>query len=294
MTRAGTAAGPYDRTQGKHAGQTYNPVMMRSNPEIGQPHPAESPDNIQMTTAGTRIDPRSYVPYYQQLKQILVAGIQSREEGDLLPSESDLCSMYAVSRTVVRQALDDLERDGLVLKVKGKGTFVTGRKLNTSFVQYSLGFYDSMVNAGHSVRSRVLASELTGCPVGLASRLSLNIGDDVIRFDRVRSVDDRPVQVVRATLPARLFPGFTEIDMTDRSLYRVLRDRYGVRPTGGHRSIEAQALSAEDAGYLGAPAGLPALRIESVTRTEDGTVFEYFSAVYRGDSFKFELEITSP
>ena len=254
--------------------ETYNPVT-----------PAE---------ASTGINTRSYVPYYQQLKQILITDVQRRKEGDLLSSESDLCRRYSVSRTVVRQALDELERDGLVLKVKGKGTFVTGRKLNTSFVQHSLGFYDSMVKAGHSIQSKVLVLELTGCPASLASALDLNIGDEVIRFDRVRSVDGRPVLVNRTTLPSRMFPGFTDLDMTDRSLYQVMRDEYGVRPAGGHRSIEAAALSAEDARHLAAPAGLPALRIESVTRTAEGKVFEYYSAIYRGDSFKFELEITSP
>ena len=246
------------------------------------------------TESNTGINTRSYVPYYQQLKQILISDVQRRKEGDLLSSESDLCRKYSVSRTVVRQALDEMERDGLVLKVKGKGTFVTGRKLNTSFVQHSLGFYESMVNAGHSVRSRVLASELTECSVSLASVLGLNIGDEVIRFDRVRSVDDRPVLVVRATLVSRMFPGFTNLDLTDRSLYQVMQDEYGVRPAGGHRSIEAAALSAEDARHLAAPAGLPALRIESVTRTAEGEVFEHYSAIYRGDSFKFELEISSP
>jgi GntR family transcriptional regulator len=246
------------------------------------------------TESNTGINTRSYVPYYQQLKQILISDVQRRKEGDLLSSESDLCRKYSVSRTVVRQALDEMERDGLVLKVKGKGTFVTGRKLNTSFVQHSLGFYESMVNAGHSVRSKVLASELTECTVSLASVLGLNIGDEVIRFDRVRSVDDRPVLVVRATLVSRMFPGFTSLDLTDRSLYQVMQDEYGVRPAGGHRSIEAAALSAEDARHLAAPAGLPALRIESVTRTAEGEVFEHYSAIYRGDSFKFELEISSP
>jgi GntR family transcriptional regulator len=243
--------------------------------------------------ASNGINTRSYVPYYEQLKQILIADVQRRKEGDLLPSESDLCRTYSVSRTVVRQALDEMERDGLVLKVKGKGTFVTGRKLNTSFVQHSLGFYDSMVNAGHSVKSRVLALEVTGCSASLAGALDLNIGDEVIRFDRVRSIDDRPVLVVRTTLPSRMFPGFTDLDMTDRSLYQVMRDEYGVRPASGRRSIEAAALSAEDARHLAAPAGLPALRIESVTKAADGKAFEYYSAIYRGDCFKFELEIAS-
>ncbi|HTV99122.1 MAG TPA: GntR family transcriptional regulator [Streptosporangiaceae bacterium] len=241
------------------------------------------------------IDVRSFEPYYQQLKRILVKEIEdSRGEGDMLPSESVMCQQYSVSRTVVRQALAELEDDGLVHKVKGKGTFVTGRPLNTSFVQHSLGFYESMQRAGHAVRSRTIQMRTEPAGVSMAKLVEIAVGENIIRFDRVRSVDGRPVQVVRTVLPARLFPGLTELDMTDRSLYQVLAADYGVRPASGHRAIDATALSTQDAEYLGAPEGQPALRIESVTRSDLGVLFEYYVALYRGDSFKFELEVSSP
>jgi GntR family transcriptional regulator len=241
------------------------------------------------------IDVRSFEPYYQQLKRILVKEIEdSRGEGDMLPSESVLCRRYSVSRTVVRQALGELEDDGLVHKVKGKGTYITGRPLNTSFVQHSLGFYESMQRAGHTVRSRTIQMRTEPAGVSMAKLVEIAVGEDIIRFDRVRSVDGRPVQVVRTVLPARLFPGLTELDMTDRSLYQVLAADYSVRPASGHRAIDATALSDEDARHLGAPEGQPALRIESVTRSDLGVLFEYYVAIYRGDSFKFELEVSSP
>ena len=252
---------------------TYNPVM----------------------TEAMGIDVRSFEPYYLQLKRILIRDIETnRAEGDLLPSESEMCHAYSVSRTVVRQALSELENEGLVLKVKGKGTYVTGRKLNTSFVQHSLGFYESMQQAGHVVRSRTLTLRTEPCGVSMAKRIEIGVGDEVILFDRVRSVDDRPVQVVRTVLPARLFPGLAEMDMTDRSLYQVLATSYGIRPASGHRAIDATALSSEDAHHLRAPAGQPALRIESITRSSEGVLFEYYVAIYRGDTFKFEFEVTSP
>jgi GntR family transcriptional regulator len=268
--------------------------MNRSFPTGGNEGKPYNPGMTAPISENSGIDTRSYVPYYQQLKRILVTEIQSLNEGDLLPSESDLCRTYSVSRTVVRQALDEIEREGLVVKVKGKGTFVTGRKMNTSFVQHSLGFYDSMVKAGHTVRSRVLCNELGPSPVSLAPLFGLGIGDEVIIFDRIRTVDDRPVQVVRTTLPSRMFPGFTDLDMTDRSLYQVMADIYGVRPAGGSRSIEAEAMPADIAADLGVEPGMPALRIESISRNTDGVVFEHFSAIYRGDSFKFQLEFSSP
>ena len=250
--------------------------------------------NPVMTDLAVGIDVRSFEPYYQQLKRILVKGIESGTEGDMLPSESELCKQYSVSRTVVRQALAELEAEGLVHKVKGKGTYVTGRTLNTSFVQHSLGFYESMQRAGHTVRSKVLALRTEPSTVSLAKLVEIGLGEEVIRFDRVRSVDRRAVQVVRTVLPARLFPGLTDMDMTDRSLYQVLAENYGVHPATGHRAIDATALTAEDAKHLRVQTGLPALRVESVTRSADGVLFEYYVAIYRGDNFKFELEVTSP
>lgn len=248
-----------------------------------------------MTETAAGIDVRSFEPYYQQLKRILIADIEShRAEGDLLASESELCHRYSVSRTVVRQALGELENEGMILKVKGKGTYVTGRKLNTSFVQQSLGFYQSMQEAGYKVRSRTLTLGTEPCGVNEAKLIEIGVGEEIIRFDRVRNVDDRPVQVVRTVLPARPFQGLADLDMTDKSLYQVLAESYGVRPARGHRAIDAIALNSEDARHLGAPAGQPALRIESITRSADGMVFEYYVAIYRGDRFKFELDVESP
>jgi GntR family transcriptional regulator len=234
------------------------------------------------------IDFRSFEPYYVQLTRILLKDLETnRAEGHLLPSEAELCAQYSVSRTVVRQALADLEREGLVLKIKGKGTFVTGRKMDTSFIQDTLGFYESMVKAGHVVQSRILKLTTEPCTVDTARLLEIGVGEPVVQ------VDGRPVQVVRASMPAKLFPGLADLDMTDRSLYQVLRDSYGVRPASGHRGIEAVALSRQDADQLGVPKGTPGLRMYSVTRSTDDIVFEHFIAFYRGDSFRFELEIGS-
>jgi GntR family transcriptional regulator len=245
-------------------------------------------------TARASIDFRSFEPYYLQLKRILLKDLEDNgAEGSLLPSEAELCARYSVSRTVVRQALAELENDGLVLKVKGKGTFVTGHKLDTSFIQDNLGFYESMTRAGHVVQSRILRLDAVPSTVDLARLLEIGVGEEVIHFDRVRSIDGRPVQVVRAFMPGRLFPGLVDVDMTDRSLYQVLRDTYGLRPASGHRAIEAVPLSREDADHLGVPKGTPGLRVYSITRSSDGIVFEHFIAHYRGDSFRFELEVRS-
>jgi GntR family transcriptional regulator len=237
----------------------------------------------------------SLEPLYRQLKRILIEEIERRRrEGDLLPSEPALCRRYSVSRTVVRQALGELEDDGLVHKVKGKGTYVTGRSLTPGFVQQSVGFHESLVRAGHTVRSKIIDLRTEPSGVALAKLVEVGLGEAVVRFDRVRSVDGRPVQVVRTVLPSRLFPGLEELDLTDRSLYQVLADSYGVRPATGQRAIGAMALSQEDARYLGAAEGEPALRVEGATRSAEGVLFEYSVAVSPGNRFRFDIGFASP
>jgi GntR family transcriptional regulator len=242
-----------------------------------------------------RIDRRAAIPFYHQLKEILLGNIGSGWfAGDKLPSESELCLRYGVSRTVVRQALDEMERDGLIYKVKGKGAFVTGRKFEAGLAQRAVGFHGAMTGRGHVVTSRVLAQELVPATADVARMLELDVAEPVVALDRVRSVDDVPVQVVRAWMPHRLCRGLEDLDLQDASLYAVLDARYGLRPHHGRRTIEAIAMPAADAQLLAVPQGSPALLVDSVTRTEEGVAFEHFSAVYRGDRSKFEIQVIPP
>ena len=199
------------------------------------------------------IDLRSFEPYYAQLKRILLKDLEDNfEEGTVTlrggPVRPILHKPYGGASSLGRPRTRTV---GLVLKIKGKGTFVTGRKMDTGFIQDTLGFYESMVRSGHTVQSRILKMAIEPAGVELARVLELGVGEDVVQFDRVRERDGRPVQVVRAAMPARLFPGLADLDMTDRSLYEVFRDTYQVRPASCHRSIEAEALAKREADLLG-------------------------------------------
>jgi GntR family transcriptional regulator len=245
--------------------------------------------------AGQRIDRRGTTPFYHQLKEILLGHIGTGwVAGDKLPSESELCLRFGVSRTVVRQALDEMEHEGLLYKVKGKGAFVTGRKFEASFAQRAAGFHESMTSRGHVVRSQILAQEVVPASVPVARALELDVDEPVVAVDRVRSVDGVPIQVVRAWMPHGLCPGLEDVDLRDASLYTVLERRYGLRPHHGWRTIEAVAISQADAERLSVPPGSPALLVVSVTRTGADVPFEHFSAVYRGDRSRFDIQVTSP
>src|SRR5262245_45418444 len=242
-----------------------------------------------------RIDRNGPAPFYHQQNEILLSDIGSSWwSGDKLPSESELCAQYGVSRTVVRQALDEMEREGLVYKIKGKGAFVTGRKFESTFVQHAAGFHASMAGRGHAVSSEILLQEVVPARPHVARMLGLDVGEPVLALDRVRSVDGIRIQVVRAWLPHRLCRGLEGVYLGDASLYEILETRYGLRPHHGWRAIEAVPITAGDATLLGVQPGSPGLLVDSLTSTAEDVLFEYFVAVYRGDRSRFDIEVRAP
>jgi Transcriptional regulators len=243
-------------------------------------------------TRQARINRAGAVPFYYQLREILLAQIGSQfKEGDLLPSEAELCAQQRVSRTVVRQALDELARDGVVYKVRGKGTFVARPKLESSHVQSIGGFYASMTSQGHNVESEVLRQRVEPATAHVARLLSLDIGEPIVAIDRLRRVDGVSISIVRSWLAVSLCPGLEAVDLRDVSLLAVINERYGLRPHHGNRTIEAIAMPPHDAKLLGVKSGSPALQMESVTRTVEDVPLEYFVSVYRGDSSKLDIEL---
>jgi GntR family transcriptional regulator len=236
-----------------------------------------------------RIDRSSALPFYRQLADILLNGKWS--PGDRLASEHQLCQTHGISRSVVRQAVGELAKEGLIHKVKGQGVFFTGRKIDSAFVQQAAGFCEEMIAKGHQVKTRVLKSGIEPAGVQVASHLSIRVNEEVICLDRLRFVDGETFQVVCTFLPARLCPGLERIDMNDRSLYQVLRENYSLGPAGGERTVEAVPTPAREAALLKVPRGAPALLIKTTTRTPSGETFEYSIGLYRGDKTKLDIRL---
>src|SRR5262245_52091234 len=134
-----------------------------------------------------RIDRESPVPYYAQLKELLIEQLDSAwPAGERLPGEVALCEQYGVSRTVVRQALDELEAEGRIIRRKGHGTFAAARKVDESLFQSLTGLYEDVVARGGTLVSEVRQQELVRAPAEVAERLGLVEGELVLCLERLR------------------------------------------------------------------------------------------------------------
>ena len=237
-----------------------------------------------------RVDRSLPIPLYHQLERILRHDIEAGvyRAGDLLPSESDICERYDLSRSVVRQTLANLAHAGVVHTERGRGSFVAERKFNERFVQRATGFYDDVTRMGFELRTKVVRQEICELPLQVREFLDEATG---VRIDRLRSVEGRVLAYVTTYVSARRCPGLEHQDLNDRSLYEHLDRAYGLRVHGGRRTVEAVAATPDIAQQLDVGPGTPVLLLRSASRTADGTPFEWFEAWHRADRTTFEVEI---
>ncbi len=241
-----------------------------------------------------RINKNIPIPMYYQLKEILLDMIDDREVGDPLPTEKELCEQYDVSRTTVRQALQDLVVEGYLNRMKGKGTFVAEPKISQDFLIVLESFEKEMRSKGLSPSTQVLEFGKSESTSRIATQLRLSVSTDVYFLQRLRFADNEPIVVVNTYLPIGLLPGLEDHDLAAESLYSVIENGYGYKIARARRSLEAVAAEDWVARLLSLRAGAPVQYIETVTELVDGTPVEYSNAWYRGDRNKFAFELVAP
>lgn len=241
----------------------------------------------------TQIDRDSYIPLYIQVLEALRASIESGglAPGEQLPGEPELCRLFDVSRTVIRQALRELEYQGLIYRTKGRGTFVAEPKIHESLFQELTGFYQDMEAKGHPPVSRVLKQEVVPAGVKIAAFLNIDAETPVIQIDRLRFVNDEPIVLVSTYLPYHLCPELVNVDLAQQSLYAYLEKQYGILIARGHRLLEAVPAGKAEAELLQVKKGAPLILLDSVSYLADGTPLEYYHALHRGDRSRFEVEL---
>jgi GntR family transcriptional regulator len=240
-----------------------------------------------------KIEFNSWKPYYIQFLEIIKESIHdgALKAGQQLPSEPELCHIYGVSRTVIRQTLQELEYEGLIVRKKGKGTFIASPKINESFVQKLTGFYQDMVDRGYKVYTQILKHEVIPASEKVAGSLNLTVDAPVYHIDRLRFINDEPVVLVTTYLPYDKCPGLEKFDLSNQSLYALLEREYGLVLFHGRRTIEAALANKREAQLMNMNEGDPMIILDSVTCLEDGSPIEYYHAFHRGDRSRFEVDL---
>jgi len=235
----------------------------------------------------------SHIPYYIQLIDLLKDQIQNKKwaPGEQIPGEQELCDMYGVSRTVVRQALRELELSGIITRRKGKGTFIAEPKINEGLIQKLTGFYQDMVERGLNPVTRVLHQRIAPAGEKVAEFLDIPVGTLVVDMQRLRFINDEPILLVTTYIPLDVYPPLATVDLTNRSLYEYLEKEGGIFITRGRRYIEAVLANETEADLLEVEPGAPLMMLDSVSYSASGQPIEYYHALHRGDRSRFEVDL---
>jgi GntR family transcriptional regulator len=212
--------------------------------------------------------------------------------GEQLPTELALCEQFQVSRTTVRLALQQLELEGRIYRVQGKGTFVSKPKIRHTMTSWEKGFAEQMIEQGLKPETRVV--ELTVIPASAAVAKSLQIAesDPVNRLARVRYADQEPVLYEISYLPWKLTPGLTAEECSG-SLYRLLHAKYGLSVKRTVEYVEPALTDHTISQYIDTPEGTPIFFLETVAyiaADPDEAPIEFSQGYYRGDRSKFVVE----
>jgi GntR family transcriptional regulator len=210
--------------------------------------------------------------------------------GDAIPSERQLSTDIGVSRLTVRAALDDLVREGFLIRKRGSGTFVSEPKIAQELTMTS--FTEDMQRRGMEPASRTL--ELRTVPAGpwLGRTLHVSPSEPVVVVKRLRLADHETMAIETLHVRASLVPGLSAQDLEGHSFYELLSERYGLDIVGGLQTIEPTVTNEEESEHLGVPLHSPAFLFERTTRSSAGEIVEYVRSLYRGDRYRLVTELS--
>lgn len=232
-------------------------------------------------------------PLWLQVKNSVLAMIRDEAlpHDARLPSESQMCEQFGVSRIVVREAMAQLVAARVIYRLQGKGAFVARQEEAQSFVGASRGFSGELLDQNHAVTRRIIR-QYVGLPSARArALLQLGEEDRVVCLDRVLSVDGTPRIMVQTMLPTALVRGLDQIPMAGKSLHATLQRQYGITFVKAQRWLDAVVANLEMADMLGVAPGAPLLEIESCAATPGDRPTEYYLAYYRTDQARLTLSI---
>lgn len=237
------------------------------------------------------LDKNSPIPVYYQLEERLKESIEKKEweEGQIIPSERVLSEQYGISRMTVRQAIQNLVRDGYLYREKGKGTFVAANKIEQP-LQGLTSFTEDMRSRGLKPGTRLLDFSVVAAEGELVRKLRVAEGESVIVIKRVRLADHRPMALETTFLPMGLVPGLTATQ-AQRSIYEYIEKKLGYQIFSATQTLEASVAQKRESEMLQIEAGSPVLLIQRTSYLSDQRPLELVKSVYRGDRYKFNVQM---
>ncbi len=250
-----------------------------------------------MAVNNKNIDKDSPVPAYYQIELHLRNRISQNEWGvdKQIPSEAELSRQYEVSRVTIRQALAELEKNGIIKRIRGKGAFINSNP--TPFVHdlsYFLLSSERLNQKGIFISAKLLEFDLLTDPFPYVyETLHIRPDSQVIFVKRLFTLDEKPIAISRSWISHSLVPGFHKMGLKNNKLSATLAEKYGLVPVRVEDYIELVRSTPAESKLLKTNYDTPLLLLKGVSYLEDGKPLEYSNTLWLGDCVRFHLTLNN-
>ena len=222
------------------------------------------------------------IPAYQriqsEIRKVIAAG--ELRPGDLVTSERELAKVHDVSLMTARHALASLEREGVVERRRGVGTFVAAPKIHFNKL---MSYTEQMGSRSLRASSKILFAKIINDEEEATARLSLSPKSGVLKLVRLRRAAGEPFALESCYLPAAQFSDLVTAPLQRESLFATLERDYEVELGYSDEEVDATAADRRTAALLSVPKGEPLLRIRQVIFSTKGSIILYVLGLYRSD-----------
>jgi GntR family transcriptional regulator len=245
-----------------------------------------------MALATPTAAPTPAIPLHARITQVLRGRILDGTYPALarMPSESELGALFGASRITVRHALSQLQRDGLIFTLHGKGSFVAGPKAYQN-VGRLMGFAESMATHGHQVLNELLSLQSVAADARVAERLQVTGGTSVTEIRRLRLLNAEPVSLEVTYVHEPLGQRLAQADLVGRDIFVIIENDYATPLGYADLAIDATVADEELARALRIETSAPVMRIERLTHDATGRPIDFEYLYFRADRFQYRLRI---
>ena len=230
-----------------------------------------------------------YLQLETELKQKMISGEYA--VGERIPTEPELCEEYGVSRITVRRAVQDLVEEGLLKKVRGRGTFVAVPKYVVGIGSGRDRGFDGLSRQGMQTSYQIIEGKEIPANESIAERLGVTLGDDVTYLRRLVLEGEVPLAVDDLFVSAAAFPGLLERIGEDVSFYSLVTRVYGYRFGEEDLTLEASSTRGDEARLLRCMVGAPLFVLRKLVLRADGHPLHYSKSVIRADRISYRFHV---
>jgi GntR family transcriptional regulator len=240
-----------------------------------------------------RVDKNDPAPAYMQIAEAMKSMLRDGTipPGEAMPPERVLAQRFGVSRMTMRQANDFLEREGLIERHPGRGTFAVQNRIIKQ-EQETRSFSEEIRRRGGVPSSRLISFRSMGATKNVAEYFGIAPDDPIYEIQRVRLADGVPIALESVQVPAAMCPLLERFNLVDHSFYQILEENYGIELARSEEEISALQPNATQKKLLALPRNVAVLHVKRRTFTSDGRPLELAVTTYRGDLYTAQVNST--